>query len=589
MTATGGAAYAAACVIAGTVAKKTLAGLAGVLPKVGANRDVEIVIANGGVNTVQAYTDALDVFLGGLAGYNKIAIRATGTNTTAGCTAFDGSTADVTYQGGITFTGGNVAGYNPVGATTTSLPCQLAGGGAAGLPAEPASPLGWRVRFDAASSLPNQCRPIAQIVGNTITPSNAFSAAPANGDVFYIEQAGVTVPTSVVSYPSSAEGAQDQGTVLKVAGIRSTGEFDIPNGMVVFTFCGCNLLASVGGISTPSSSRLFLHPVLGNVTVGGGLRAEAASALNLGILIQSTLNAFVCASSLIVTALGNGNGWGTGSYAGAGLDWQNTSAPVGIDATVVPQIGSDTALSAPRIVGGTGLRIRNTFGTLGLLTVSGAGGNPAIKIVGHCTVALKQVVSGTTGNNDVGLDLTSSKRSTIILAATPTVTGTLGDVRLAGGQIITWAQALAGVIDSAGNRIQGTGSPGIPSGALKFTGTILGAAGAVFSYLTDAGTGLAANVVVRPGYPTGLRLFTRLKVTSINNTAANAVAVTLYKNGVATTMTVNIPGGSAGYTVVTDAAHPQLFADGDTFDLRLDDAADVAAVVNVSATLDYAL
>ena len=179
--------YAIACATAGAVAKKTFAGLAAIFPRVGAGRNVEIVIANGGANTAQAYTGQLGDFLNGVAGYNIWNVRATGTNTTAGCTAFDGSVADATYQGAITVTGLNVAGYNPSGASTTSLPCVLAGGGAASLPAEPAPPLGWRVRFDAATAtvaLRNQCRQIAQVVGDTITPQTAFSATPANGDVF---------------------------------------------------------------------------------------------------------------------------------------------------------------------------------------------------------------------------------------------------------------------------------------------------------------------------------------------------------------------------------------------------------------------
>ncbi len=59
----------------------------------------------------------------------------------------------------------------------------------------------------------------------------------------------------------------------------------------------------------------------------------------------------------------------------------------------------------------------------------------------------------------MGLDLTASQGSRIYIGGTgTTVTGNLGDVRLADGTIITWAQARAGVIDTAGNQLWSAGT-----------------------------------------------------------------------------------------------------------------------------------
>jgi len=225
---------------------------------------------------------------------------------------------------------------------------------------------------------------------------------------------------------------------------------------------------------------------------------------------------------------------------------------------------------------------------LGVLSITGAGAGPAITIEGRCIVAFNGVVSGATGNTDVGMDLTLSRGSLILLTTPPTVTGTLGDVRLPNGIIVTWAQlAVTGYHDSNGNKIMGTNAVSAVS-ITQFAGSIIGAVGAVVSYLADTGP-IAANQIVPLRRPTSLRLATRLRVTNLVNTSANAVTVTLYQNGVATLMQVTIPAATAANVKFSDLAHQILFADGDDYDLRMDDAADVAGVVTVSAALEWAV
>jgi len=297
----------------------------------------------------------------------------------------------------------------------------------------------------------------------------------------------------------------------------------------------------------------------------------------------------------LVVAGGNANPfyinqlqWGAGSYSSSSMVWQNHSGPAGATSGTASVIGIGAALARPRA---QRLSIIACRGQIGGSTFEGAGASPAIAVAGCCVITFSQgVCAGVTGNNDVGMDITNSRNSMIIIVAgsLPTVTGALGDVRLQGGQIVTWAQLSAtGIVDGAGNRIIG-GTVAIPQAISTFSGSIIGAVGAVISYLADTGP-IAANQIVPLRRPTSLRLATRLRVTNLVNTSANAVTVTLYKNGVATAMVVSIPAATAANTKFSDLVHPILFLDDDDFDLRMDDAADVAGVVTVSASLEWAV
>lgn len=592
--------YALACIAAGAAAKKTIAGLTAIFPKFGAGRMVEVVIANGGVNTQGSYAETLGQLLNGVNGYAQACpvIRGTGTNTTAGCVAFDGSAADSVYQGAITVTGLNVAGYNPVGATTSSLPCQLAGGGAAALPAEPAAPLGWRVRFDANTTtvgLRNQCRQIAQVSGgNTIVPQTAFSNAPANGDVFYIEQPGVAITVADV-ITGCAYGSPDNTTLgffgFQVSAIRWSSTLIMSFVESRMAFVGQSSLNITGDSDFWSVGQTIGHPVLGSLSVGGGVRTEALSGQisTSAASARAAMTGVVNASSTFAINACSAVTWGQGSYVGAALTWQNCTLPVGASSTTSSaHLGVTTAvLRTPRA---TRLIANNVCGSIGACNFEGAGANPAIKINNRCFLSFIALpITGVTGNNDVGLDLTGSFGSTIMIFATPTVTGALGDVRLAGGQIVTWAQLIAtGIVDSQGNRIISNSAQ--PLATIKFTGALFGGVGAVLSYCADTSpTLLLVNEVVATRYPISQRLLTRLRVTVLalsTNTINNTV--TLYKNGVATTMTITIPAGTAAFTKFADAAHPIIFADGDDFTLRLDNAgADVAAVTKIAAVLEH--
>jgi hypothetical protein len=120
----------------------------------------------------------------------------------------------------------------------------------------------------------------------------------------------------------------------------------------------------------------------------------------------------------------------------------------------------------------------------------------------------------------------------------------------------------------------------------KFSGAIVGAAGATLSYLADGGFIGAVNQTAAIRYPTSARTAKRLRVNSISNSAAHTVTCTLYKNGVATPLVISIPAGSAANTKFSLDVNV-AFVDGDDFDLRLDDVGDIGAVVNVTAAIEW--
>lgn len=586
--------YATACALAGTRALKTYAGLAAIFPLLGNGRSVEIVIASG------SYTGGLGVFLAGLNGYasGSPTVRGTGTSTTAGCTAFDGSAADCTFVGAITGTGMNAAGYNPTGAPTTSVvQCLKVGGAAPAFAAEPAAPLGLRIRFDAATStaaLRNICRTISKVSGgDTLTWANsALPAVPAAADVFYIEQAGVicSASTTLNDNDTGSAATSVQQTIVGIDGAMTLRE-----GRFLLAFCNIGAVAAQG-CKDLVTAQAYTHPVRGALTIGGSRQTGSFSTTlcrnTFNYLAVTTVALGLISSTLITLTSGLVLGLGltiSGSYQNNnGIVLGNSVAFVGVP---------------PRILSGTGsagLVLSAVNLSIGQVLIENVGARPAISLQGigsyvSFTPTAAGDVAGTTGNTDVGLSVVSSRGAVILIATTnlPTVTGTAGDIRLAGGQIVTWAQAAKGLVDLQGNHFFGSPDGGTattasrgPNRKIPFSGTIVGGAGATVSYLADTGP-LAANQIVPLRRPVSACLMRALRVTNLANTSANAVTVTLYKNGAATTMLISIPAATAANTKFADTTHPIFFDDADDYDLRMDDAADVGGVVTVSGTLEY--
>jgi hypothetical protein len=436
-----------------TQAKKTIAGLAAIFPRNLAGRSFRLLMASG------AYANPdLDQLLSGMTGVGSgSVVKGTATNVTAGATAFADDTNDRTFIGATTVTGANVNGYNPTGAaTTTSIPCTLNGGGAPGLPSETTSPgvLMWRLRFDnrapTQAGLRNVCRDVSSVTGGTtIGVDQALPITPVATDVFYLEMAGVSLPSirigGFTSEPTSAGGISNG---LQLAGIRATGTVVIGGGYIGLALFGGSSI----GFRTEDilSGPSYFDPVAGvTITCGGGLRSEGV--LGVQTNMQATFTTAACIGELSLLVYGQFTGRTV--VVGAGI-LANTSALTGLGITSLRVLGPEDE---------AGIEMQSAWlvatDTATNVSITGCGAKPAIKPDGVGNrLEMSSAWTGSTGNTDVGLDLTGAQSSTVYLRSLPTVTGTAGDVRLSDGTIITWSSALLGVVDLNGNVLFGPGA-----------------------------------------------------------------------------------------------------------------------------------
>jgi len=590
---------------AGTKAKQTIAGLGAIFPRQGAGRKVVIRIAAG------SYSDPLDVMLAGVVGYaaNCPLLLPTITSSTAGCVAFDNSVADKIMAGFVTATGMNAAGYNPVSPfDVQNLKCLTVASGSPGFPAETAAPLpmGARIRFDANTStvaLRNVCASIIGIPASDtlLIPANVdgassggLPATPSGTDIFYIEMPGVTVTADTHLQIYSDGGGTPQFTAppqivginfsVKVrvgANIRLTGCF--ANAPSITSQCEGELYY----YDETTTQRAINTPFRVTGTLQGGIVAAGLNWINL-------ITTVVCTGSVGLADLISVN-FSNGSFVAGGL----VLTALGLDVTTDPAaiqpsniIGAKcaNAASAVRVFGSatgpdglnSGVQVINSSLTFGRLIVQNQAGHPAIKVYGQSRFCIGSQVSGSSGNTDVGLDLTNARGCTIVIPAAPTLTGTVGDIRLSDGTIVSWTQvAASGLTDQAGNTFIASSKTSLSG--FKFSGGILGGVGATTSYMADTGVAPASNLTAID-YPTSLRMFTRLRFKPESNNFATNVIATLFKNGSSTAMTVTIPAGST--SVVSDTAHPILYADGDTFALVLTNAGDSTKTLFGTATLE---
>lgn len=574
---------------AGLVAKKTFAGLRAVFPPTGAGRSAEIAIANGGVNTIQAYAEGIDSFLQNCGGYaaNSPIIRGTGTNPTAGATKFAGNVADATYVGAITVPGLNVPGYNPTAASTTTVITALQVGGAApAFPAEPLAPLGWRVRFDAATAtvaLRNVCRCIVSVTTNTLGMLTALPAVPAVADVFYIEQAGISVATTVLTGAPNNQAFATNSIGMQFAGIQF-GSLVMRNTGAQFALCGLSLTPALSD-SNNESAQLYVHP-LGTLTIGGALHCTVGFSSNNGggaRLFGACVETFAVISNARRIQV-------SASTFGVLLDVEG-GAPCD-NASV---IGSAGAVPLTRILGsdvgvGAGLFINQSNVRLGNIQLTGAGARPAVRFGPNAQIVQQggTSLSGATGNNDVGLEMQGPSARYDMSAVVNTLTGALGNVRLPSGLLPTWANLiLSGLADSKANRFVGTTGPLALS---RFTGQLVSGVAPVLSYCADAQLPVANNLL-QLRYPMSQRTLIRLWLCVRQGAIGVPVTLTAFRNGVATTMTLVMPAGSAVGTKVMTAVNPVLFVDGDDHDFQI--SAPIDAVlpgsIHLSGGFEYAV
>lgn len=430
------AAYTAASIAAGLVAKKTVAGLAAIFPRVGNGRLVEIQFAPG------TYAGSPADFLNGTSGYVSGCplVRGTGTVASAGTVAFDGTIADATVVGAATATALNAAGYTPAGSIgTSSIQCTKVGGAAPAFAVSPALPLGVRIRFASAAPtqapLRNQCQQVARVAGtDTVRLQSALPAVPiATTDTFFAEQPAVVFGNASLQDLDPGSGATFVGVAFGTLGLRS--------GRAFFAFCTSAAFFTDSGDGA-EFAQFYAHPVWGFLTVGGGLRVTGGATLGGGSwicqgLVSTTQTTFNQSASLF---------WGDGCAA-RNLVVLNARVSQNDDANQTPDLGVDEAQSdgIPFTFGsssGGGVNLDGATLQIGNLDCSGAGANPALRIRGRCNLVFSGTVTGTSGNNDVGMDLQNSTLSAIELrnGRLPSVAGAAGQLRWCGQAIDVWSR-----------------------------------------------------------------------------------------------------------------------------------------------------
>lgn len=590
--------YAVACQLAGSRALKTITGLAAIFPTIGNNRKVEIVFANGGLNTTETYASALTLALGGVDGYGALECRGTGTNATAGCTAFDGSTNDCTYVGAVTGTGLNANGYTPTGSpTTTVVQCVLKGGGAPAFAAEPAIPCGLRVRFDSGSAtqaaLRNVCRTISKVSGgDTLTWSTVLPAVPLSTDVFYIEQAGVAIPGLTLS---STLMASDQRADF--AGISFTAAASLSNGSWLMGFCQFTTW-NENTNQAFTQTTLYQHPVLGNFTVGSCRTSGTFSSFRS---VPSVSSATLVGGGTLSTPYSlNVTG---GVTFGASVTITDPLLSLAF-----PSFGSTSAIVGvgPRILAG-GLAIGGG-GFIRIDQLDSSNSTQGISLgpnafsdsltIDFGSVNANNAITGT-GNSLTGFYTGFAKNLTVIMRASrpPTITGVGGDLYLSTNVETSWAAVVNsgnGFREQANNQYISVGnSGGLPmmasSDKLKFSGTLLGGGAAVFAYLADDGDITpGANNTSPLNYPMDGAFATKVLVKPRVNTMTHDCTATVYQNGSPTGLTVTIPALTTAVVSGTSASNT-IFAFEDVIDLRLDDpSADAGHSLSVACTVTLA-
>jgi hypothetical protein len=571
--------YVIASAAAGLVAKKTIAGLAAIFPRNGANRTFEVIIANGGSNTTVTYSDDLATLMSGVSGYKtNSCLRATGTNTTAGCTAFDGSANDVAYVGGITAPGMNVAGYNPTGAaTTTSIPCTLNGGGAPGFGAEPAAPWGYRIRFDAATAtvaLRNVSGSVGKVTGgNTLILSQALSTAPAAGDVFYIEQAGVNFSVGITLNVRNSAGT------INIAGFRTGAAIAFGDGFFRTSFLQAATSFSATNCPSMNMAQSYTHPV--RSTAGSGSsRAGTTSSLSQSVTTAAGLCTTTNCTITNPITLNLNPGFAVGNNL-TFTNFMNLSVGAGFSGATFNVGSSSAVVSFPvRTINGQLSLVGGGSVSIAQIDLESSVAASLIALDGRWNVNLagpgaNTSVGGTTsagssygflifGENGSPLQYTDPYGSKINFDAShlPTFTGALGNIAVANGSVLAWSGA-AGYRDFG---VSFTSSTYSSNTVTHHSGSLAGGAGATLCYLPDAGD--AAGSANPMSYPLVVgATFMGMTVTPRSNSMAQTTTFTLYRNGSSTGNVVSIPAGST--TAVLGGSY-QIFNSGDNYDVRID-------------------
>lgn len=471
----------------GTKALKTIEELLTRVPRNGNGQKVVIAIKTRAAGATYLKKDGITpdrLLIDGFYGYLFFLVRGTNTVATASAVAFANDTADKIALGAQIVAGTNATGYNPTTFAVDTFDVQLAGGGAAALPAEPAL-IGKRIRFDSATTTVALRNFTAMIHANdtdTITVSNNLPSSPVITDVFYIEESGVAIQSlSVASTTPNVAVISSLGTQgFQIAGIRLTGTGGA-NRSVIFgtTICQLSFIDSVNAEFTAFSvlnytdvrfTRTYNDETGAIIITGVGARANGGINSSRGIQLSVTSSALVGTGVGRVQALNILNiNLGDGSYFFNGVLYQGggtgTSAVGSITANLIGRGISTTSrrlrILAPLGAPSTCLNVSLSHCQIYGVDITGSGASSMILLRGVGESWSINDVVGSTGNTGSGLDLTFAKDCQITMGtlAVNTFTAAAGqDIIGSGSVFYVHADYLrCDLKDDSGNHIQGTG------------------------------------------------------------------------------------------------------------------------------------
>lgn len=455
---------------AGTVAIKTLTKLREIVPVFGQGQTIVILVGGNPSGADLQYLKPDGVTLDDLDlrlfGYRRVFAR-----TTRG---FVNDTADKTILGAaIGVTGPDAGGAWTCGAgsTTSNIVCA-----SATLPAETSATC-MRIRFtgNVTAALANQCRNIWFNDTGNIIPGRNLSNAPASGDTFYIERPGVSVNNINVNIQAGSGlgfGQSDRPVVM--AGFRarqtdaSPSVYNYTSNDISLSFMEADQFLSMRAMNFVQIDHQYVDEASATITTGMGVR----HAQNRSIFIFGAAR-FVYTDSAVISAntaysIANCVAYIVGRacyFAGrltlnfCGTGQANTSGIFLYGADGVGQSARHVGVAATAAP----LTFASTNGRISGVDVSAAGAFPAVNIssVGNGFLTFRTMTSRTGGNTDVGISLGTSGTvvpvgSRIDIGTTNTLTGTLGDFRLADGTIVSYATVLATrLVDNFGNSVGG--------------------------------------------------------------------------------------------------------------------------------------
>jgi hypothetical protein len=439
---------------AGTVAVKTLTRLRAIIPDLGDGRPIVVAI-NGsadGITDLQylksdgVTLDNLD--LRGISGYRYCLVRST--NGFANDATDKKVCATAVGQAGPG-TGG--AWTCAAGATTNvftvssgTLNAELLGAG---------SDNGFRVRFtgNVTAGLANQAFMIQRNTATQITLSRALSLTPAVGDTFVIERPGVSVDNIFVNCSVASAGGLASISVvpLVIVGIRARqttvsqqfiGSLTAP---INISFCDFGQCLSMRSCAQVNIVRSYVDEAGTSISPGVGLRWLQTATVNV---IAADINQLLNIQDSAILSLGGASvitrssslSFGAGCYVNTNGQTLTFSSCGSVRARMA-LIGRMISASSSVVFNG--------------IDLNSAGGNPCITLtdaLGANSSNFQNLFSSGGGNTDVVIDYTGMFTSQFRFFGTLTAAmATLGDVRVAGPAIQTFAAVAAGITDANGN------------------------------------------------------------------------------------------------------------------------------------------